>query len=481
MKVVVSSKIKKTEALFIFLSKSDWKKELKGLDNKWGKLIEGFFKDKSFQGKKGEVWPIESLEKEAKKTFLVGIGEKGKSGLVRAAAGVAIRKSIEIEAASVSFYLGKDQSLSKTISGSILGGYVFKVTQKKAGFKVKNLQIITSEKLSTAELNSEIALAEATNTTRDLINLPSNMMTPKILSERAKALGKGLKSTVKVKILGEKEMTKLGMDSLLGVGQGSKEESQLIVFEYNGGKKGEAPLALVGKGVCFDSGGYNLKPTGHIEEMKSDMGGAATVLGMFEWIKETKPKKNIIGVIGAVENLINGEAFKPGDIISSMKGDTIEITNTDAEGRLVLADCLYYTATKYKPAKIVDLATLTGACIAALGYEITAIMGNDPKTLKAISKASEGAEEMVWELPITDLFREKIKGSISDLVNWTAGVNAGSSMGGAFLENFVEETPWVHIDIAGTAFQGKYESPTAKKGATGVMLRTLKNWIESEV
>ena len=335
--------------------------------------------------------------------------------------------------------------------------------------------IATIEKVEKKEITKAVSLAKSTCLTRDLINLPPNMMTPKILASKAKKVG----SAVKVKVMGEKQMAKLGMGSLLGVGQGSHEETQLIIFEYKGGKRGEKPLALVGKGVCFDSGGYNVKPTGHIEEMKSDMSGAATVVGMFDYIARTKPKRNIVGVIGAVENLVNGNAYKPSDIITAMNGDTIEVTNTDAEGRLVLADCLYYTATKLKPSKIIDLATLTGACIAALGYKISAIMGNDSSLIKEVQSAAGKAGELVWELPITDHFREKIKGENSDLINWTAGVSAGSSMGGAFLQNFVEDIPWIHMDIAGTAFHIKTSDSVTPKGATGVMMRTLSEWIEA--
>jgi leucyl aminopeptidase len=180
-----------------------------------------------------------------------------------------------------------------------------------------------------------------------------------------------------------------------------------------------------------------------------------------------------------VENLVSGNAYKPGDIIESMSGKTIEIANTDAEGRLVLADCLYYVATKYKPSQMFDIATLTGAAVVALGNEITAIMGNNPKVLNTVKKAAETEDEQVWELPLNDFFREKTKGEISDLVNWTAGVSAGSSMGGAFLDNFVEKTPWVHFDIGGTGFHDKSGDELSPKGATGVMMRTFRSIIEA--
>lgn len=479
MKITIQPKIANADALFIFVPETKWKANSKAFDKKIISAIEDAIKDESFQAKKGFISPIVSPIKEAKKAYLVGLGELKNTEDIRKAAGTAIKMAKKTKAKSVGFLLPSNIDAQKVISGVILGDYEFKVGDISKRFSPTKVNITTDETLAKATIDQAIALAESTNLVRDLINLPPNLMTPKILAGEAKKIGKGIKSLVKVKVLGVKEMTKLGMGSLLNVGVGSDEESQLIVFEYNGGKKDEKPLALIGKGVCFDAGGYNLKPTGHIEEMKSDMSGAATVVGMFDYIAKTKPNKNIVGVIGAVENLINGKAFKPGDIITAMNGSTIEVTNTDAEGRLVLADCLYYAATKLKPAKMIDLATLTGACIAALGFEMTAIMGNDKVLIKELQKASEVAGEDTWELPITDLFREKIKGDISDLVNWSAGVSAGSSMGGAFLDHFVEETPWVHIDIAGTSFHGKYGDAITPKGATGVMMRTLKELIEA--
>jgi leucyl aminopeptidase len=230
--------------------------------------------------------------------------------------------------------------------------------------------------------------------------------------------------------------------------------------------------------VCFDSGGYNLKPTKHIEAMHSDMAGAATVMGIFHWLAATQPKVHVIGVLGAVENMVSGNAFKPGDIITLGNGQTCEITNTDAEGRLVLADCLHHVVTKYKPTKIIDFATLTGACVAALGYDITGLMTNDASFLKSVSHSAEKCDERVWELPIIPVFREKIKSEVADLQCWTAGVSAGASMAGAFLENFVQKTPWVHCDIAGTAYHETSGDELSPRGATGVLVQTVCEWLK---
>ncbi|HEY5714739.1 MAG TPA: M17 family metallopeptidase, partial [Candidatus Gracilibacteria bacterium] len=228
-----------------------------------------------------------------------------------------------------------------------------------------------------------------------------------------------------------------------------------------------------------DSGGYNLKPTKYIEDMKCDMAGGATVLGLMHYFAKTKAKKNIVGVVGAVENMVSRDAYRPGDVVKAMNGKTIEIGNTDAEGRLVLADALHYTETKYKPAAIVDFATLTGACMVALGYTMSGIMGRDQKMIEELIKASKQADEEAWQLPLNDYFISKTKGNISDLNNIADGVMAGASMAAAFLSNFVETKKWAHFDIAGTAFNGKNQTGGAKL-ATGVMLRTIRTWVENQ-
>ncbi len=477
MKISVESAFKKADACFVFVGKTFSAKNYI-ISKEIAKEISIRKKEKDFTGKKGEVLPIFTNEKNSKKVFLVGVGDEKKTGELRLVAGVAIRKAKEIKAEKIVFCIPKDWDIKKIISGAVLGNYEFKIGDRKDFFDPKTLIISAGKEINKKDLESERQISEATNFVRDLVNFPANFVQPKTLSEEAKKLSKGVTNPVKVKILGEKEMKKQGMGALMGVGYGSHEESQLIVFEYYGGKKSEKPIALVGKGVCFDAGGYNLKPTNHIEEMKSDMAGAATILGIFKWIAKSKPKKNIIGVVGAVENLVSGGAFKPGDILTAMNGKTIEITNTDAEGRLVLADALYYTATKFKPQKMIDLATLTGAAVVALGNDISAIMGNSPQLISEIKKASEKSDESTWELPLTEEFGKNMEGDISDLRNTSKVSGAGSCTAGAFLRNFVNDTKWVHIDIAGTAFNNKGGDEITQKGATGVMMRTLKNLLE---
>jgi len=478
MKIIQDKTVSSADAIFIFLPRGSQKKDLpEVLSDDCKKMILAHFRAKNFEGKTGEILQIFQKIKNTKKSFLVGLGNCKTQLQIRKAGGVAIRKAGKIKSKKVVFLANESTDPKPLVSGAILGNYKFKITNKSQKNTLEILNIVGCQNESKKLLDSEISCAKSTNFVRDLVNFPANFMTPKILAEKAKKIGNGVRNPIKIKVLGEKDMQKIGMGSLLGVGQGSHEESQLIVLEYRGGAKSDAPTAIVGKAVCFDSGGYNLKPTKSIEAMKQDMAGGATVIGIFRWISEIRPPCNIVGVVGAVENLVSGNALKPGDILTAMDGKTIEITNTDAEGRLVLADCLNFVAKKYNPARILDVATLTGAAIVALGNKITPIMGNNRKLIEKVKKSAILSDESVWELPITDYFREKIKGEISDLQNWTDGVNAGSSMGGAFLESFVDGIPWVHFDIGGTAFVSDGDD-VLQKGATGVMMRTLKCFFE---
>ncbi len=480
MKITNSQKVARPDGLFILVPKKGITAKTFGktLPDDLKKEVQLRMKDKDFLGESGEILQVFTKSRLAKKIFLVGIGDNKKPEEITKSASVVFAKAKKAELVNVALLLPTDIDYKKVILGFVLGGYKFKITNEKKDNSIKTVEIITVEKIDETEFKSELSLAQATNYTRDLVNLPPNMMTPDILADEAMKLGKGVRNPVKVKVYGEKEMKKMKMGALLGVGQGSHEESKLIVIEYYGGEKNEAPIVFAGKAVCFDAGGYNLKPTNYIEDMKSDMAGGATILGLFKWIAENKPKKNVVAVLGAVENLVSGQAFKPGDIITAMNGKTIEIGNTDAEGRLVLADCLCFANEKFKPAQIIDVATLTGAVIVALGNQITGIMGNNKKLISQMQKAADKADEKVWELPLGETFTENMKGTISDLNNVSSGKSgAGSSNGGAFLQNFVGKTPWLHMDLGGTAFGGKYGINASVKGATGAMVRTLKSFI----
>ncbi len=310
--------------------------------------------------------------------------------------------------------------------------------------------------------------------TRDLVSEPSNELNP----ESYAAICKNIKvAGLQIEVLGEKEMTKLGMGSLLGVGQGSARESKMVIFKYFGAKnKKEAPIAFVGKGVTFDTGGISIKPAQNMEDMKTDMGGSAVVVGLMKLLAERKAKVNAIGAIGIVENMPSGTALKPGDVITSMSGQTIEVINTDAEGRLVLADVLHYTNIKFKPKFIVDLATLTGAIIVALADVHAGLFSNDDELSKQLETAGKATGETLWRLPVSEEYDAMINSDIADMKNVGAGRGAGSTTAAQFLHRFIGKTKWAHLDIAGTAWKGKGDA-TAVKGATGFGVRLLNQLV----
>jgi len=318
-------------------------------------------------------------------------------------------------------------------------------------------------------------VAEGVHLTRNLVSEPANIIYPNSLAAEARKL---TKLGVKVQALGEAEMRKLGMGALLGVGQGSAHESRLLVMQWSGGGagrgKGKAaqPIAFVGKGVTFDTGGISIKPAANMEDMKWDMGGAGVVIGLMRALAGRKAKVNVVAVCGLVENMPSSTAQRPGDIVTSMSGQTIEVINTDAEGRLVLADALWYTQEKFKPRAIVDLATLTGAIIVALGHEYAGLFSNNDKLADQLSAAGKAVGEGVWRLPMGEAYDKEINSDAADMKN--VGNRAGGSITAAqFLERFVKKgTPWAHLDIAGVTWSSKAQ-PTVPKGGTGFGVRLL--------
>ena len=320
-------------------------------------------------------------------------------------------------------------------------------------------------------------LAEAVFVARDLILHPSNRATPSFLADTARKIAKKHKFTCKV--LGAKEMEKLGMGSLLGVTRGSHEPPALIAMEYFGTRKTEPPVVIVGKGITFDTGGISLKPSANMDEMKMDMSGGAVTIGTLQAVAALKLKVNVVGLVPAAENMPGGSAIKPGDILKSLSGKTIEVLNTDAEGRLVLADALSY-AERYKPKAVIDLATLTGAVIVALGHAAAAVLGNDAGLIDKLRQSGEATGERVWELPLWEEHEKAVKSDIADLKNIASpGVGAGTITGAAFLKAFVGDRPWTHIDIAGTSWSGETK-PYTPKGASGYGVRLLTHFLEQE-
>ncbi len=282
---------------------------------------------------------------------------------------------------------------------------------------------------------------------RELVNEPPNILYPVEFARRAAQLRK---VGVDVEVLDVKAMTKLGMGALLGVGQGSTQPSRTVIMRWNGGKRGDAPVAFIGKGVCFDTGGISIKSAGGMEDMKGDMGGAACVVGLMHALAARKARVNVVGAIGLVENMPDGNAQRPGDIVTSMSGQTIEIINTDAEGRLVLADVLWYVTKKFKPKFMVDLATLTGAIMVALGTEHAGMFSNNDELAERLSKAGTETGEKVWRMPLGPEYDKLINSQFADMKN-TGGRHGGSITAAQFLQRFVDGTPWAHLDIAGTA------------------------------
>ncbi len=324
--------------------------------------------------------------------------------------------------------------------------------------------MMTTDPEATArEASPMAAVAEGVFFTRDLVNEPANILTTHDFAARLAAMHElGLE----VEILEEPELMKLGMNALLGVGMGSESPSKVVVMQWNGGKKGDAPFALVGKGVVFDTGGISIKPAAGMEDMTMDMGGAGVVAGVMRTLAMRKANANVVGLVGLVENMPDGRAQRPGDVVRSMKGDTIEVINTDAEGRLVLADVLWYAQERFKPTGMINLATLTGAIIVALGHENTGVFSNDDELCNAFLKACAAEGEGAWRMPMGEAYDAKLKSRIADMVN-SCGRDGGAVTAAQFLARFVKpDTPWCHLDIAGTALV-KADTALAPKGATG--------------
>jgi leucyl aminopeptidase len=309
-------------------------------------------------------------------------------------------------------------------------------------------------------------------TARDLVNEPPNVLFPVEFARRA---GQLRKLGVGVEVLDVKAMTKLGMGALLGVAQGSTQPGRTVIMRWNGGKRGDQPVAFVGKGVCFDTGGISIKPAGSMEDMKGDMGGAACVVGLMHALAARKAKVNVIGAIGLVENMPDGNAQRPGDIVTSMSGQTIEIINTDAEGRLVLADVLWYVAKKFKPKFMVDLATLTGAIMVALGTEYAGLFSNNDELAERLTKSGLATDERVWRMPLGPEYDKLIDSQFADVKN-TGNRNGGSITAAQFLQRFVDGTPWAHLDIAGTAM-GAPKTEINQSWGSGYGVRLLERLV----
>ena len=368
--------------------------------------------------------------------------------------------------------------LGHFLHGLKLKSYDFSIYKSKKNKKNISINVIGNKKVTSAQNQLRFkAIEEGTFFARDLVSEPGNILHPDEYAKRIKSLKKfGLK----INIYDDKKLKKLGMNALLGVGQGSIRGSYLVTMEWNGSNNKSKPLAFVGKGVCFDTGGISLKPAKFMEDMTYDMAGSATVVGLMKTLALRKAKINAVGVVGLVENMIGGNAQRPGDIVKSYSGKTIEILNTDAEGRLVLADALTFTEKKFKPKFMVDLATLTGAIIVSLGSEYAGLFSNDDKLSKQLLEAGDKVEEKLWRMPLHKNFDKLINSKNADMQNINYVGGAGSTTAAQFLQRFVlNKTPWAHLDIAGMAFS-KYGGALNSGGATGYGVRLLNKLIEDD-
>ncbi|MEL7213326.1 MAG: leucyl aminopeptidase [Pseudomonadota bacterium] len=383
-------------------------------------------------------------------------------------AGAALGKAKGKDALHV--LAGNLKQVGEVALGALLRAYSFEDHKTSEREDTKDVTFYVSDaKALAADAKTITAVAEGVFMTRDLTSEPANVLTTTEFADRLAAMSDlGLKVTV----LEEPELETLGMRTLLSVGQGSDSPSKVVVMEWNGGTVGDAPLALVGKGVVFDTGGISLKPAGGMEDMTMDMGGAGVVAGVMRTLAMRKAKANVVGLVGLVENMPSGNATRPGDVVTSMKGDTVEIINTDAEGRLVLADVLWYAQEKFEPRGVIDLATLTGAVIIGLGHEMAGVFSNNDDLAGQFLTAAKAEQEGAWRLPLDPAYDKQLKSQIADMKN-VGGRPAGSITAAQFLQRFVlDDTPWIHLDIAGVA-SVKSETAFAPKGSTGWGVRAL--------
>ena len=366
--------------------------------------------------------------------------------------------------------------LGHFLHGLKLKSYGFKKYKTKKDDKIISINIVGKKNKPSIQNQLKFkALEQGTFYARDLVSEPGNVLHPDEYSKRISSLKK---EGLKINIYDEKKLKKLGMHALLGVGQGSIRGSYLVTMEWNGAKNNSKPLAFVGKGVCFDTGGYSLKPARFMEDMTYDMAGSATVVGLMKNFALRKAKINAVGVVGLVENMVSGNAQRPGDIVKSYSGKTIEILNTDAEGRLVLADALTFTEKKFKPKLIVDLATLTGAIIVCLGSEYAGLFSNNDKLSNQLFEAGEKVDEKVWRMPLHKNYDKLMNSKNADVQNINYVGGAGSTTAAQFLQRFIlNKTPWAHLDIAGMAFS-KYGGALNSGGATGFGVRLLNQFVE---
>ena len=483
-----SSTKKKTQLLCGFvLENSNKVLGLGKFDAKTSSAINQSLKD--MQGKLGKlnIIPLPG-KKSAQRILLAGLGKKENitKDTIRLVSGKIAQKARELKLKEFSiitppsFVSDQISSVSQIVEGSKMALYKFDKFKSEKIDNSPDLTIIVSKsnKVSQA-IKTAVIVADGAIFTKSIANLPPNECTPSTLVNFAKTISK--KNKMKCSIISKPELKKRGFGGITAVGQGSKNEPKLIILEHNRGPRNGKPIVLVGKAVTFDTGGISLKPGEKMDEMKFDKCGGCTVLGIMKAVSELKLPINVVGIIPSVENMPGGESYRPGDIIKLYGGKTAEILNTDAEGRLILADALSYGENHYSPKIIIDFATLTGACIIALGNNVAGIVSNNEKLTKKINESSKRTMEEVWELPLNQDYMNMIKSEVADMKNIGIGRAAGTITAAAFLRNAIEDTPWTHIDIAGVAWTqiATKEKSYNPKGATGFGVRLILDYLQN--
>lgn len=452
-------------------------------------FIDRYLKTAQFSGKKDEIAVLTPpVECKNSAIILLGMGDKKKlsrHGFEEAGGTLAglfpktKHTSVHINISGISGVKGVlDTEVSALIaSGFLLKSYKFDKykTKKKDESALESVSLFSGDPEASKRAFDELSsIAAGAFLTRDVVSEAPNVLYPESMADVALQLSKiGLR----VEVFGEKEMRKLGMHALVGVGEGSVRESKLIVLQWNGGPKDQKPVAIVGKGVTFDTGGISIKPSANMDEMKYDMGGSGVVIGLMKALALRKANVNVVGVMGMAENMPSGSAQRPGDIVTSMSGQTIEVLNTDAEGRLVLADALWYTQDRFKPQVMIDLATLTGAITVALGQDYAGLFSNNHDVSAKLLKAGEDVGEKLWRMPMGPNYDKDIDSVVADMKNIGSGRGAGSTTAAQFLQRFVNDVPWAHLDIAGVTWDKKGQA-LCPKGATAFGVRLLNTYLK---
>ena len=479
----------KADAVVVGLSADDKRlpSAIAALDRQAGGRIAAVLGAERFQGKPGAVTHVHLANGfGASRVVVTGLGSRKDSGaeMVRRAAALGLRRARDLGARTVALdVLGDRLSVRErahaAVEGAILGTYVFdRYKREKSDKAVETLRVVAADAKQAREVTEGARrgqiFAESTWLARDLINAPANDIHPTYIAEVARQVAR--EGKLKLKVLERDECAKLGMGAFLGVAQGSPEQPpKFIHLTYTPSGRVAKRVAIIGKGITFDSGGLDLKSAEGMSRMKNDMSGAAAVLGIMKALPKLGAKVEVHGFIAATENMPSGTAFRPGDVLRAMNGTTIEIGNTDAEGRLTLADALCYAAQFVKPQEMIDMATLTGACVVALGSLCSGLMASDQRLADRLLAAARAAGERVWQLPLIDEYKEQFRSDVADLNN-TGGRNGGAITAGLFLREFAGDIPWAHLDIAGPAFIDK-DSPLGPKGATGVAVRTILTYL----